>query len=643
MHNAGSKRLRFVTGALLALECSSPAAAQRSNENAVRAADDAFGTSVGSERVGLYSAGSARGFSPIQAGNVRIEGLYFDYQADLQERLVSGSTIRVGLSAQSYPFPAPTGIADYSLRKAGDEAVLSGVVGYGPFGGLRVELDGQAPVTDTLSVAAGVGMNSEEMFYGASRKVLTAAVIPRWRPRRNIEIIPFWSLTDVRSQEPQPILFTAGPFLPPRIRRREYFGLPWAEGSSRGVNYGIVSTVGLSDSWTIRAGLFRSLLEFPTSFSDLSLNTSADGFADRYLIADADRSFGSTSGEIRISRRIDEGDRRHIIHLAGRGREQRRRFGGGQSLFLGRARIDERLDVPEREFTYGPQTRESVRQLTAGIGYEGRWRRRGELSFGLQKTSYSKEALRPAGPAVTSKSSPILMNGTLSVYATPHLVLYAGYAKGLEETAVAPEIARNKDEAPPASITRQMDAGLRYAISDRLRVIAGLFDVRKPYYALDESLLFSRLGTVRHRGVELSLSGQLGSRINIVAGTVFLDARLSGEAVDRGLVGKRPVNATGRFSSAAIEYRTPWVEGLSFDLAYESTSKRTANRQNTVFVPARYVISPGMRYRFTIDGTPASIRAQIASINNVYGYNIFGEGVYYNFPRRFTLALTADL
>lgn len=643
MHNARFKRPGLVSSAMLVLGCASPVAAQRSNENAVRSADDAFGTSVGSERVGLYSASSARGFSPIQAGNVRIEGLYFDYQADLQERLVSGSTIRVGLSAQSYPFPAPTGIADFSLRKAGDEAVLSGVIGYGPFGGARVELDAQVPVTATLNVAAGVGVSSEELFYGGRRRVLTAAVIPRWRPRRNVEIIPFWSLTDVRGQEPQPIIFTAGPFLPPRIPRRKYFGQPWAEGRSRGVNYGVVSTVGLSESWTIRAGAFRSILDTPTSFSDLARNTSADGVADRFLIAEADRRFESTSGEIRVSRKFEEGDRRHIIHLAGRGREQRRRYGGGQSLFLGRARIDERIEAQERVFTYGPQTGETVRQLTAGLGYEGRWRRRGELSLGLQTTRYSKEAQRPVGPLTTSKSSPILMNGTLSVYATQDLVLYAGYAKGLEETAVAPEIARNKDEAPPATITRQMDGGLRYAISDRLRLVAGLFDVRKPYYALDDTLLFSRLGTVRHRGVELSLSGQLGSRINIVAGTVFLDARVSGEAVDRGLVGKRPVNAIGRFSSAAIEYRPPWVKGLSFDLAYESTSRKTANRQNTVFVPARYVVSPGMRYRFTIGGTPASLRAQVASINNVYGYNIFGEGVYYNFPRRFILTLAADL
>jgi iron complex outermembrane recepter protein len=108
---------------------------QRTGENAVASAQDAFGTSVGNERVGLYFPQYARGFSPVQAGNVRINGLYFDYQTDLNQRLISGSNVRVGLSAQSYPFPAPTGVADFSLRLPGSEAVASTVIGIGPFGG----------------------------------------------------------------------------------------------------------------------------------------------------------------------------------------------------------------------------------------------------------------------------------------------------------------------------------------------------------------------------------------------------------------------------------------------------------------------------------------------------------------------------
>ena len=56
------------------------ALAQRVEDNAVTAADDAFGTSVGTQAIGLYDADEVRGFSPKDAGNLRIEGLYFNQQ-----------------------------------------------------------------------------------------------------------------------------------------------------------------------------------------------------------------------------------------------------------------------------------------------------------------------------------------------------------------------------------------------------------------------------------------------------------------------------------------------------------------------------------------------------------------------------------
>lgn len=426
------------------------------------------------------------------------------------------------------------------------------------------------------------------------------------------------------------------------MKRRDYNGQPWALSQGTGYNYGVVSNVRLSD-WTIRAGLFRSLNDNGWNYTDLALNLDEQGMADHVLIVDKDRRFGSVSGEFRLSREIDENDRRHIIPFAARGRQQKRVYGGAAVLQLGRARFDERIEIEKPEFEFGPKTNDTVTQFTGGIGYEGRWRGKGELTLGLQKTKYKKEVETPTGFLPTSNDSPWLMNGTVSVYATKDLVFYAGYTKGLEESDVAPESARNKDEAPPAIITVQKDAGFRYAVSDRLRFIAGVFDVKKPYFALDDTKLFTNLGTLRHRGVELSLSGQLAKGLNVVAGTVFLDAEVSGKEVDQGQIGKRPIGAIPRATSLALDYQVPWIEGLSVDLFYESTSKRIANRKNSLHIPARYVVNPGFRYRFDLAGNPSVLRGQVGTLNNVYGYGSAGEGFFYNVPRRYTLSLTTDL
>src|SRR5687768_4996586 len=212
------KKTLFI-GAGVAALLANPGAAwgQRTGENAVASAEDAFGTSVGNERVGLYSPFGARGFSPVQAGNVRINGLYFDFQADLNQRLISGSNVRVGLTAQGYPFPAPTGVADFSLRLPGSEAVASTVVGIGPFGGPRVEVDAQLPVTSSLGLAGGFGVNDEELYHGGDRRLISAALVGRWSPAKNVEITPFWSMQDESGVEAQPIIMTDGDYLPPEI------------------------------------------------------------------------------------------------------------------------------------------------------------------------------------------------------------------------------------------------------------------------------------------------------------------------------------------------------------------------------------------------------------------------------------------
>src|SRR4051794_41863911 len=62
---------------IIAAACAAaPASAQRTGENAVTAASDGFGTSVGNEQNGLYSSDEVRGFSPGGAGNNRIDGLF---------------------------------------------------------------------------------------------------------------------------------------------------------------------------------------------------------------------------------------------------------------------------------------------------------------------------------------------------------------------------------------------------------------------------------------------------------------------------------------------------------------------------------------------------------------------------------------
>ena len=99
--------MRMAYAALAVALMGTPAWAQRADDNAVKSAEDAFGTSVGNEDIGLYRPVEVRGFSAVDAGNVRLDGLYFDRQTDLSALITPSQTMRVGISAQGYPLPAP--------------------------------------------------------------------------------------------------------------------------------------------------------------------------------------------------------------------------------------------------------------------------------------------------------------------------------------------------------------------------------------------------------------------------------------------------------------------------------------------------------------------------------------------------------
>jgi len=642
--------LRSASVIAIMVATAAPALAQRANENAVEEADDAFGTSVGNQNIGLYNAVDVRGFSPVQAGNIRIEGLSVTEHGGFTTRIVSGSTIRVGLSAQGYPFPAPTGIADYTLRSSGDETVVSPVLYLGPNGGVAVDVDAQLPIVrDRLGVAAGLSYRYEENFPGEDGTILAGGGVLRWRPGDGIEVKTFYGRIEQLDDRDIPALFTAGPFLPPKVERR-YFGLDWTRSDGKRQFFGGVGSAPLAANWEVRAGLFRWENEAQLNFTELYRNVRPDGSAQRTLVVTKDQTAASTSGELRSSYSITEGGRRHTIHLAARGRDTRRAFGGADVRDLGAAVIGERTDDPEPEFAFDPLTRDEVRQITGGIGYELRWPGVAELSLGLQKTDYEKTTLIPDRPALTTRDSPWLYNGTLALHLADGLVAYAGYTRGLEESGVAPANAVNRNEAPPALLTSQRDAGIRYAVTSRLSLVAGVFDVRKPYFAVDPDRVFRELGTVRHRGIELSLAGQPIPGLSMVAGAVLLDAEVSGEAVDLGIIGPKPVGTTGRIVRANFDYRLPFFAAVSVDLGIAHQAAEVASTQGFAELGGEQLVTQpittvdiGARYRFKLGETPFTLRGQITNLFNVYAWNVSASSSFrFIDARRLLFTLAAD-
>jgi len=627
-----------------------PAAAQRAGENALTSAEDAFGTTVGGESIGLYSARNARGFSPIRAGNVRIEGLYFDSrgggggQVRLSSRVIGQATVRVGLSAQSYPFLAPTGIADYTLRVPGDDYALSTVVKLGYPETEAIEIDGQIPITDNFSLGLGISGEHGSTDYGETYYAADAAVIGRWNIGDVMQVIPFWSRSANFENEWGPLVFLAGTELPAKYDRDISFTQKWAHYNNDDTNFGSVVKANW-DSWRLGVGVFRSVAWRTGDSSQAHYrNVQPDGSAELLYqrLGVWPLPHSSWSGEVRVSRIVVEGDRRHTFDINTRGKRSGTGYGGNTSMRVGPIHYGTPVVLPEPNFPSAPRGREYVRQGTFGASYGLLWREVGEFSAGLQRTFYKRYTVN-VGPG-KSATNAWLYNATAAFYLTDSLALYSGYTRGLEDAPRAPPYAVNGGAGAPATKTQQMDGGLRYTILPGLRLVAGVFQVEKPFYELDQNTFFRQLGDVRHRGFEMSLSGSPLPGFTVVAGLVGLKARLSGPLVDNGSLGAIPPETIPLNGILNMQYGPAGWNGFSVDTRVSYNDSYMANIENTFKSVAVTLVDLGARYRFKLSEHPALLRFQVTNIFNVWEWQVTGtqRQIQPTPQRKFSLQLTVD-
>ncbi|TXH33671.1 MAG: TonB-dependent receptor [Burkholderiaceae bacterium] len=603
--------------------------AVQANDVAVKSASDAFGTSIGRESIGLYSTSSVRGFSPTAAGNVRVEGLYFDQVWGLSSRLRQASVVRVGLSAQGFAFPAPTGIADHRLRQPAQAPSLNLDLGLDHWGSRYLDLDFSRPIEGS-SLALTGGLSSSHVVYqnGTEGASPIGALALWWRPTEHTPAVVFSSVADTPADQIGPQLTPADRQLPPRPVARRFQGPSWAAFSGSSQNHGVLLRHQLDDDWQLRAALFQSRADDRRGYTNLLLDVRPDRTARRVLIADDESHTVSRSGEVRLTWAFHPAPWAQRVHLQLAGRARDRQLGDSSSQDYGRMPIDAPFEPVQPAFTFGQGTRDSVNQLWTGLSYELRWADQLELNAGLQQTNYRKTVRQPGLADVQTRETPLLLNVSAAWHWSPTLAFYAGWTKGLEESGIAPGNASNRNQAMPAIRTSQQDAGLRWQLPGGMKLVAGLFEVRKPYYNLDASNLYTELGDVRHQGAEISLSGAVSPRWQVVAGAVLMRPRVEGEAVRLGRVGTRPVGQPETSLRLNTVWRPQAFEGLSLDAGLTHVGRMPATRDNRVELPAMTEVDLGLRQSLSWQGQPVSLRVLARNAFDHRSFELRGAGSY---------------
>lgn len=642
--------------AVAALALPAAAHAQRSTENAVTSADDAFGSSVGLETTGIYTEFDTRGFSPQRAGNARIDGIYYDPVGQLSGRLKRGQSIRVGFAAEDYPFQAPTGIVDYGMRPFPAKSGLSLGYQFAPYGGHGRELDFYLLGKDRRFALTGGVANAEYRNSDGSFNAGTGVTLRPMARLGEVEVAPFVSMTWADRSIQHPLVTVSSGFLPRQPERRRYLGQTWAKGKSIVFHFGGTIKAGLTDRLSLRAGLFRSIGDRKRNFTEIFAIVDQTGLANHRLIADPYQQIRANSGEAQIAWRVVSGKWQHRVIAGFRARDRITETGGSDIRNFGQLTYGQLDPEPRPDFVFTPVNRGRVKQSAVLLGYTGKLAGVGMVNLGLQKARYRATSRDGRTGLITrSRDDPWLYNATLGLDLGKAFSIYVGTQRGLEDSGAAPENAVNRNEQLPATRSTQYEAGVRWKFHGG-QFVVNAFQITKPYFTFqdDDNALtpdpFVQIGRVRHRGVEASLSGQFGKRFNLLAGVVAMQPRVTGALVDLGRLGDRPAGTPSLYAHVDANYRTDFFGGLTPIAGFTYTGKRALGARpqaslggEQLKVPGFATLDLGLRHRFQIGRVPVSARAMLQNVFDAKSWKVVAANTL--FPeerRRFSLTLLAD-
>jgi iron complex outermembrane receptor protein len=182
-------------------------------------------------------------------------------------------------------------------------------------------------------------------------------------------------------------------------------------------------------------------------------------------------------------------------------------------------------------------------------------------------------------------------------------------------------------------------------LSPRVKLIAGLFELNKPYFNIDTDNIDRKLGDQRARGVEFSLAGEVFKNFNLVAGAVvgrveILGSDLAAQGIGTGAIGQPHVR--GVINSNYNFQRWP---ALSADVSVVYFGAAPATVNNAIDEHATTTLDIGGRYKLSILGIPASLRVQAQNVTNVHEWNILYDPGFFQYPppRSLVAYLTVDI
>ena len=209
-----------------------------------------------------------------------------------------------------------------------------------------------------------------------------------------------------------------------------------------------------------------------------------------------------------------------------------------------------------------------------------------------------------------------LPNAALIFKPMENLSLYTSYNKGLSLGGEAPWYARIPGQILAPTVSRQLEAGVKYDWR-RISFAAAVFQTRQAYqYAKPDSagdFTYVQQGQQKNTGLELSANGWATERLQIATSVAAIRARVSGSGTPQ-YEGHQTINVPKLRASVYADYALPWVNGLAVLGGVQYSASKNANRTGNVEVGDYALVNIGSRYTTQVVGYETVFRLSVDNL-----------------------------
>jgi iron complex outermembrane receptor protein len=232
------------------------------------------------------------------------------------------------------------------------------------------------------------------------------------------------------------------------------------------------------------------------------------------------------------------------------------------------------------------------------------------------------------------------------------LTTYVSYGEGLSLGREAPYWTSNGGTTLAPLHSRQVEAGVKYAVNDALDLQAAIYRIRQSYqFARPDDtakgFTFVQQGQEVHTGLELNAAGRITDNLRLTASANIIRARAENTGTP-AYEDHQVVNVPRWRTAVYADYSLPFAPGLAILGGWRYAGTNVATPDGATRVPAYHVFDAGLRFATSIRGHATTLRLNVDNVFNHFYWRDTGTSggdsyLFPGMPRLARLSMTYEL